>query len=148
MRIYQNIKTPPRKKRAHCFFYRNFSNTCDAQRKTSTGREVKRIFPPPLCLSRARSFFCPSLLKPQETRVPNHASNRWLQDPLRECARNANDNGGHARSLLDAGAATDDTDGVRMSPLLAPRMHMNRYAPLHCCLKPREATILACAATS
>lgn len=50
----------------------------------------------------------------QGAHVPSRASSSWLQAPLRECARNVSDDGALARSLLDAGAATDDTDRVCM----------------------------------
>lgn len=48
-----------------------------------------------------------------ETCLPKHASRGWLQGPLRDCAKNGTDDGALARSLLDAGASTEDTDRVR-----------------------------------
>eukprot|EP00903_Cladosiphon_okamuranus_P008247 g7938.t2 len=45
------------------------------------------------------------------------SSRSWLEGPLRECARKAGDDGALARSLLDAGAATDSIDRAGRSPL-------------------------------
>ncbi|CAM9528973.1 unnamed protein product [Ectocarpus sp. 12 AP-2014] len=45
------------------------------------------------------------------------ASRSWLQGPLRDCARNAGDDGALARSLLDAGAPTNFFDRTGRSPL-------------------------------
>ncbi|CAM9294016.1 unnamed protein product [Scytosiphon promiscuus] len=54
----------------------------------------------------------------QQQLVPETgSSHRWLQGPLRECARRAGDDGALARSLLDAGAATDFVDRAGRSPL-------------------------------
>ncbi|CAM9297125.1 unnamed protein product, partial [Sphacelaria rigidula] len=46
----------------------------------------------------------------QRTMVSSHPGPGCLRIPLRECARSRNDDGAHARYLLDAGAQTEDTD--------------------------------------